>query len=123
MKNLLVLTFCLLAGLASTSNANPSSEEFCKKATADGVMPDMIDCTQADLDKEDKRLNAEYKEAMKRLNVAQKKELRSVQRAWIKNRDKACKLEADGGQAGILNNLGCLLEWTKKRADELAEIR
>ncbi len=97
--------------------------DVCKQAFEEGNMAGMTECTQAELEKEDKRLNAEYKAVMSKLNAAQKKELRTKQRAWIKARDKDCKLEEDSGSAGLLNHVSCLNEWTKKRADELASMK
>ena len=86
-------------------------------------MPEMIEQTQDELAEEDKRLNAEWKAVMSMLNPQEKKALRTKQRAWIKARDEYCKLDPDGGQAAVLENVSCLKEWTKKRADELAAMR
>lgn len=100
-----------------------SEQDYCKQSFEEGNMVGMTECTEEELSKEDKRLNAEYKAVMSKLDPAQKKELRTKQRAWIKARDQKCKLEEDSGQAGMLNHVSCLNEWTKKRADELAAMR
>lgn len=100
-----------------------SEQDYCKQSFEEGNMVGMTECTEEELSKEDKRLNAEYKAVMSKLDLAQKKELRTKQRAWIKARDQKCKLEEDSGQAGMLNHVSCLNEWTKKRADELAAMR
>lgn len=116
----------LSADQKPTATANEQSQQsadVCKQAFEEGNMSGMTECTQAELEKEDKRLNAEYKATMSKLNAAQKKELRTKQRAWIKARDKDCKLEQDSGSAGLLNYVSCLNEWTKKRADELASMK
>lgn len=100
-----------------------SEQDYCKNAYATGNMPGMIECEGDALKVEDKRLNQEYKTVMSKLDKDQKKALRTKQRAWIKDRDKACKAEEDGGQAAELDHVSCLKEWTKKRADELAAMR
>lgn len=84
---------------------------------ADGVMPEMIECSVDELSRQDSRLNAEYKSLM--LRTSNKQELRERQRAWIKERDKECAIAEDSGQAGSLNSTECLLNKTKKRAAEL----
>lgn len=100
-----------------------TEQDYCKNAYATGNMPGMIECEGDALKVEDKRLNQEYKAVMSKLDKDQKKSLRTKQRAWIKDRDKACKAEEDGGQAAELDHVSCLKEWTKKRADELAAMR
>lgn len=115
--------FSLVFSLGNSVQAQNSNADYCRQAFETGNMPDMTECTQEELQTEDKRLNTEYKRVMKNLDSSAKKELRTRQRAWIKARDKACKLEEDNGQAGMLNHVSCLKEWTKKRANELAGMR
>ena len=100
-----------------------SEQDYCKEAYATGNMPGMTECEEEKLKVEDKRLNQEYKAVMAKLDAKQKKELRSVQRKWIKDRDADCKLDPDGGQAAVLENVSCLREWTEKRADDLAAMK
>lgn len=96
--------------------AGTTTFENCIES-ANGIMPSMIECSNTELEKQDKRLNFNYKQAMK---VAyDKKLLRNIQRQWIKDRDKKCVLEADSGQAGMLNHVECLRQFTEQRADEL----
>ena len=113
----------LLTVLFILSAAHAADQDYCKEAFAIGNMPGMTECSSMELEAQDKRLNAEYKAVMAKLDAKQKKELRSVQRKWIKDRDADCKLEEDGGQAAELNHVSCLKEWTKKRADELAAMK
>lgn len=49
-------------------------------------------CLAQDLRDSDKRINAVYKSLMELNDDAGKVHLRDVQRAWLKSRDKACKL-------------------------------
>lgn len=117
------MSVALLSALFILSSAHASEQDSCKKAFAIGNMPGMTECSSIELEAEDKRLNANYKAVMAKLDTKQKKELRSVQRKWIKDRDADCKLEEDGGQAAELNHVSCLNEWAKKRADELAAMK
>lgn len=100
-----------------------SQTDVCERAGQTLSMPDLTECEQLKLNREDARLNAEYKAVMKGLTKVQRTTLRTKQRAWIKKRDKACKLEEDSGQAGLLDHISCLHEWTRKRADEIAAMR
>ncbi|MGY1458182.1 lysozyme inhibitor LprI family protein [Luteimonas sp. A534] len=86
-------------------------------AASDGVTAAMLDCSRAELDRQDSRLNAAYKEAM--AATADRDGLRAIQRQWIKDRDAVCAIEDDGGTAATLNHVECLVQETKKRADEL----
>lgn len=93
-----------------------STFEACIDSSG-GNFPAMISCSQHELEQQDKRLNANYKQA---LTAAQdKKSLRNVQRQWIKYRDAKCSIEPDSGQAGMLNHVECLRKSTHQRADEL----
>lgn len=84
------------------------------------VMFDMIECSSHELERQDKRLNENYKAAMAR--SSDKKSLRSKQRQWIKDRDATCKFDPDGGSAARLEHSECLWQFTAKRADELKEL-
>ncbi len=75
---------------------------------ASGVMPDMIECSATEAKRQDARLNAAYKKAM--ASLSNKDSLRSTQRQWIKDRDKACELDSDGGQQAILVYNDCLAQ-------------
>lgn len=88
---------------------------------AGGVMPDMIDCSAAEAKRQDVRLNAAYKIAMNK--APSKEDLKNKQRAWIKERDKACAVDEDGGQAAVLNSNECIAQKTSQRAGELEAIR
>ncbi len=91
-------------------------DDFCKNAM---TTVDLLSCAEMELEKQDKRLNANYKKVMAKLSAEDKKALRTKQRKWIKDRDADCKPEPDSGTAGNLNSVGCLSNWTQKRADEL----
>ncbi|WP_369326430.1 lysozyme inhibitor LprI family protein [Alcaligenes nematophilus] len=94
--------------------------EKCIDAAA-GVMPDMIECSNKEAALQDARLNAAYKAAM--TAIADKDGLRTKQRQWIKDRDRECALDKDGGQAAMLTSYDCVATKTAQRAAELEAIR
>jgi len=88
---------------------------------AEGVMPEMIDCANEEATRQDARLNAAYKVAM--VAITDKNTLRTRQRQWIKERDKECELDNDGGQMAILIHLECVARKSAVRADELEAMK
>ena len=72
-------------------------------------------CAQAELTKQDDRLNKAYQQVMGQFpqGAPQRIQLRDEERSWLKKRDYDCKLNGD-----TIDN-GCLLDKTKARADEL----
>jgi len=86
----------------------------------------MANCTAEEKDKEDKRLNRNYKSLKMVLTEEKLTELLTAQRLWIKFRDSNCGFyfDPDGGSiGGTLDYTDCLLEMTKLRANELEALR
>jgi len=82
---------------------------------------EMIVCNDKELERQDKRLNRYYKQAMKS-ESNNKVRLKKAQRVWIKYRDSKCEAEAalmEGGTGEALLIGGCIVETTRLRADEL----
>lgn len=69
---------------------------------------------------QDKLLNDHYKALAKSLDDTKRLALRDEERAWIAQRNKACKPDPEGGTAELINTGSCQLQWTAKRARELA---
>jgi uncharacterized protein YecT (DUF1311 family) len=87
---------------------------------AEGVTVAMADCTSAEIEVQDAKLNAAYQQAMRGLEEGPRQKLREAQRAWIKFRDTKCASEANsGGTMDILNSGGCILDATVRRTIEL----
>ncbi|MBI1682180.1 lysozyme inhibitor LprI family protein [Caulobacter hibisci] len=84
-----------------------------------GVTVAMAGCTNAELQKQDARLNRAYKAAMATRSKARQATLRTAQRAWIKRRDAECQQDLTGGTIDMLNIGGCHLSMTTVRAVEL----
>lgn len=72
-------------------------------------------CSQAEVGKQDDRLNKAYQQVMSQLSrdPAQKSALRNQERAWIKERDYSCKINNETVDDG------CIVMKTAARADEL----
>lgn len=91
---------------------------------SDGVTTNMVDCTTAELQRQDARLNQNYKAAIKELTPEKQKQLRDIQRLWIQFRDAECGFYSDltGGTIDRIFSSSCLLKQTKVRADDLGEL-
>lgn len=89
-----------------------------------GVTSELRSCNGAELKYQDKLLNKYYKQAMKVLDDKHKKELKKVQRQWIKYRDAKCDFlyGLTGGTMDLLMGGSCYVDMTAKRAEELKDI-
>jgi len=91
---------------------------------ADGNDLAMAACISAEADRWDKRLNVAYGRMRAQLAKNDFAVLQAFQRAWISDRDAACRDAAcrddgQGGTEGRLNADGCYLRLTAVRAAEL----
>lgn len=85
---------------------------------ARGVTIAMRECSGAELDRQDARLNQAYRMTMQRLSKARQTKLRTDQRAWIKRRDATCIAAAkkfEGGTMAPLEHGQCALRETIAR--------
>ena len=92
--------------------------EACIEAA--GSNAEMIDCANAEAQRQDSRLNAAYKAAMA---ASDKNALRAAQRQWIKERDSQCAPDDSGGQMAALVAADCVATMTAARAAELEAMR
>lgn len=117
----IALACALLATSAASVAAGPLSPLHSKCiAQAESSMPDMIQCSEEEAERQDARLNVAYKAAMAR--VENKDALRAAQRKWIVSRNKACA-DDGGGQAGMLNATECVAIRSARRANELEQMK
>ena len=80
----------------------------------------MSQCMQRQWEVWDKRLNAEYSAALKRVSPQARPWLRQAQQLWVKYRDANCRMySSHEGTVAQLWSVGCLLDMTKKRVLEL----
>lgn len=87
-----------------------------------GVTVNILNCMGSETEQQDARLNQNYKASMQALTPEKQAQLRDAQRLWIKFRDADCALlgSLTGGTIDSVNSASCLLDMTKKRADDLA---
>ena len=77
-------------------------------------------CGDEEMTWQDARLNRLYKQALAQLSTIEKEELRTAQRAWLKQTDATCRWDASSeGQGQMLDAQSCRLNRTTNRADEL----
>jgi uncharacterized protein YecT (DUF1311 family) len=87
---------------------------------AGGVTANINDCIGTESSRLDRRLNASYQAALRRLPPARQRALRSEERGWLATRDEVClaKLETPGEIQGTLDQIqlnSCSLEELKRR--------
>jgi uncharacterized protein YecT (DUF1311 family) len=82
-----------------------------------GVTADMMDCSAAEIDRQDARLNQAYVMVMRPLPQPKKRVLRNLQRSWIVQRDARCHtaIRGNDGTAANLIYSGCILDETIRR--------
>jgi uncharacterized protein YecT (DUF1311 family) len=123
-----VMVICL-AVLWSSELLAAADEDMTKEYSvcmekSQGVTVSMLHCAGDELDRQDARLNDNYKKLMSKLPRARKKVLREAQRTWIKFRKTNCDFYYDpnGGSAARLAGSGCFLIMTAARAKELKDL-
>ena len=131
MKPLLLqITLAFAAALPLAASAQESSNLSQKFGAcmdkSDGVTVNMMDCIDAEIKRQDVRLNKAYKTLMAAMTAAdstpeRKKQLQAAQRAWIKFRDLNCDFyhDPDGGTIAGVNANSCMMQMTADRAKEL----
>jgi uncharacterized protein YecT (DUF1311 family) len=128
LRNSVVIAVALLwlpsAVLAASINEPKFSETYNRcMGAAGGSDPGMTDCTDAELARQDARLNRTYKVVMTELSPDRQMKLRLEERAWLKATKSRCEHAGDeneGGTAQPLQILDCYLSETIKRANVLA---
>ena len=124
LSRLVVLTGCWT--LLSWCSAHAGDVSFSREydrciAASGGVTAPINECTAAETDRWDKRLNASYRSLLVTLNPERKKALVDAEVAWLKFRDSNCDFIADpdGGTAAGMAANSCVLRMTAERALEL----
>ena len=87
-----------------------------------GVTAAINSCLDAELSRQDARLNAAYETALGGVAGDNESRLRNAQRQWIKYRDASCDFigSLTGGTVDSIRYLECLIRETSHRANELA---
>ena len=116
----------LIAALAATSASAQTQTQVEKRYTrgysecmdaSGGVTVEIMNCSAADIDVQDARLNQAYVMVMRPLAKPRKTTLRGLQRTWIKQRDAKCarSIADEGGSMAGLIYSGCILDETIRR--------
>lgn len=116
----------LIAALAATSASAQTQTQVEKRYTrgysecmdaSGGVTVEMMNCSAAEIDIQDARLNQAYVMVMRPLAKPRKTTLRGLQRTWIKQRDAKCarSIADEGGSMAGLIYSGCILDETIRR--------
>ena len=116
------LMLCCVSQIAIADGIGLSKQFSTCIDDSGGVTVEMLNCSAAEIELQDTRLNKAYKEVMVQLSQSRKKQLKDAQRAWIKFRDANCKFYADaegGGSMVGLNSSDCIMSTTASRAIEL----
>lgn len=82
----------------------------------------MRQCTAAEFERQDARLNVVYKKVMATQDATGQALLKKAELAWIALRDASCVWQADenrGGTLALLVEIDCRATTTRARADEL----
>jgi uncharacterized protein YecT (DUF1311 family) len=125
----IVLAFFVATPAAAQSDTEISarySREWrqCVDASG-GVTVEMRDCSAAEYERQDVRLNAAYRATMARLNRAGQTRLRTLQRAWLRDRRSRClnPPDAEGGTLDLILIDACFLDTTIERTIWLERYR
>jgi uncharacterized protein YecT (DUF1311 family) len=112
------------AALLGASDEDMSKEYLACINKSDGMTIKILDCISAETQKQDARLNDNYKKLMAQQSAGQKNALLEAQREWIKFRDTNCRFYSDpeGGTAARMAGSECYLNMTTDRAKELKNL-
>ena len=122
-----ILVFAVAGPVAAAPKSDPVEARYtpaydkCLAASTGQSTMGMIDCTGAELQVQDARLNATYRKTMASLNVRQKAKLQAAQRAWVAFRDAECASyeDDDWGTLSRINASACVLHMTVQRTMDL----
>jgi uncharacterized protein YecT (DUF1311 family) len=125
-KGCMLIVFGLLVNVAPVAAADKDmSKEYSTCIDkSNGVTSEILDCISAEHERQDARLNENYKRLMSKLSPKRKEQLLEAQRAWVKFRDANCRFYYDPecGSAAHLAGTDCMLQATADRATELKDL-
>ena len=92
-KGCMLIVFGLLVNVAPVAAADKDmSKEYSTCIDkSNGVTSEMLDCISAEHERQDARLNENYKRLISKLSPKRKEQLLEAQRAWVKFRDANCR--------------------------------
>lgn len=109
-----------VAVVTATASAGTSDKYQQCLDDSNGITVEMVNCINAEADRQDALLNMYYKKLIKNLEPEQAKSLKEAQRAWIKWRDASSAFVAtEGGTMAIVSSSSNYLDILVKRVEEL----
>ncbi|MDZ4020199.1 MULTISPECIES: lysozyme inhibitor LprI family protein [Pseudomonas] len=122
LKRYLLAGSTLLAITAAQAEDYSASYTQCMDKASSTLA--MGACIQAETKLQDERLNRVYKQLMAKLEGQQQKDLREVQRSWIKYRDGNCAFHGSLSSGSLYRIEGamCVMDMSKDRAAELERV-
>lgn len=114
----------LIALLLLAAAQNASAFDVCLNSgeAANGIQSAMQRCVDEEFYRQDARLNRAYKARMAVLPAPRKVVLRGLQRQWILDRDRRCRVR-DNGQMSRFNAADCKATMTASRTRWLERYR
>ena len=116
---LTALPFLLLAAATRVDDHYTPAFEAClaSGAAAQTQTAAQVACDRDELARQDRLLNAAYRDVMNRRSGAEQAELRREERAWIAQRDRICgaAYRQEGGTIDQVLGADCVLAETTKR--------
>ena len=123
----LAIAFALTCGFAHAQEKAATSAQFqtCMENVDLGAMKNTQwgNCYAQELARQDKVLNAAYRELQAQVPTEAKDALVKAQRAWIGYRDSWCRLEVElpNAPGGEVNRLSCLVDMTIAQTNRIKE--
>lgn len=117
-----VLAIAVVSHAASAREAGLSQQyESCMNSKSADSTLGMVNCSQAEKNRQDDQLNKSYKALMAQLTPLRQEQLLQAQRAWIKYRDTNCAFyfDPEGGTLAQVEASSCFMLSTAERAREL----
>lgn len=112
---------CLPLGAHAQETMSPAYSACINRAQS---TLDMVTCMNAEMDVQDKALNANYQSALAMFPPDQQTKLRKAQRIWLDFRKADCDVFY-GKETGTMASIEagqCMLQHTAKRAEELKRL-
>ncbi|MEY3220958.1 MAG: hypothetical protein RIT27_2315 [Pseudomonadota bacterium] len=121
MKKLFFISLILMNNIAFAEKTNSQFDVCMDKAG--GVTVNMLNCIDAETQRQDKKLNTMYQNVMKSLTDKRKEQLKKAQQIWIKYRDANCGFyhDPEGGTIASISGANCVMDMTTQRAKELED--
>jgi uncharacterized protein YecT (DUF1311 family) len=120
-KFILLLSLFCISQIAVAQDIGLTKQFSDCMDKSNGVTSNMIDCLEAESERQDARTNKAFNALLVQLSPQRKKQLQIAQDAWITYRDENCDFydDPEGGTMATLSANDCFMSATATRAKEL----